>query len=213
MTNDIQDSTGSTDGVTSAKLATDAVNSNALATFDGTEHVNANSIGAVLHSERAATDGSEFTYHTTPLTNIQTDYTAGRLRAVLASPITVSVPPTKTAVTKKFLVVAVYFPVGISNPFVTNSSSKYLAVSTSSDPSAISSHTDTELQTSLGSSLAITPTTVAIGFDITTSTSATVTRYIHAYFLLSGVYNTAGSTASSGDRGTTIDVSVQGLFR
>ena len=213
VTNDIQDSTGSTDGVTSAKLATDAVNSNALATFDGTDHVNANSIGAVLHSERAATDGSEFTYHTTPLTNIQTDYTAGRLRAVLASPITVSVPPTKTAVTKKFLVVAVYFPVGISNLFVTNTSSKYLAVSTSSDPSAISSHTDSELQTTFGSSLAITPTTVAIGFDITTSTSATITRYIHAYFLLSGVYNTAGSTASSGDRGTTIDVSVQGLFR
>ena len=191
------------------------VTSNGLqvGTFDGTAHVNANSIGAVLHSERAATDGSEFTYHTTPLSNIQTDYTAGRLRAVLASPITVSIPPTKTAVTKKFLTVAMYFPVGLSNPFVTNSSSKYFAVSTSSDPSAISSHTDTEIQSSFGSSLAIAPTTVAIGFDVTTSTSATVTRYIHAYFLISGVYNTAASTASSGDRGTTIDVTVQGLFR
>ena len=58
--------------------------------------------------------------------------------------------------------------------------------------------------------------TLQKGFSVTTSTSGTVTRFIHVYGFQFGIYGSGydfTNAADTGDLGFTVDVSVSGAHR
>ena len=192
-------------GVLSASaISTNTLNVAGLA-IDGT-------MGRVVYS---AADKYDFTYNNTSYTNFATEYAAGREKALLSSALTLSIPPTATAVAKSFVATGFYKPVGIASSSAPYSALIFtLAVSTSSNPATSGSWTHTEAYYLSGLNLHSIP--LQLGFDVTTSTNATLTRYIHVY---TWIYNIAGSgyngsnDLSTGDLGIIANVSVTGLYR
>ena len=183
-----------------AKITANTLNVAGIA-IDGT-------MGRVIY---ATADKYDFTYNTTAYTNFATDYAAGREKALLSSPLTLTTPPTATAIAKSFVATAVFKVYGLNTSYADMSIT--LAVSTDSDPSDASAWVASEPYF-LGNK--INPVTLQLGFDITTSTSATLTRYIHVYGWLYDVYGlgwNGSNDESTGNLGYTVDVSVTGLFR
>ena len=195
-----------------ARIAADSLDANKITVntlnvagiaIDGT-------MGRVVYAEANKYD---FTYNSTAYTNFATDYAAGREKALLASPLTLTIPPTATAVAKSFLVTGFYKPVGQETISPGSALLVTLAVSSSSNPATSASWTHTEAYV-LTIDLHAVP--LQLGFDVTTSTSATINRYIHMYGWLFGVTGegyTGSNDPSTGNLGFIANGSVTGLFR
>ena len=125
------------------------------------------------------------------------DSTTGDLSSLLSTPITITVPATATATTQQFIATVDMSPTGSAGGGGTDTS--YLTIGMSTSSSATTVWTTGESYEYIGSHI---PLSVSIIFSITTSTSASVTRYVHAY---------AGALDLSGSFKAT--VTVEGLYR
>jgi len=191
--------------MSAARITTNTLNVAGIA-IDGT-------MGRTVAAEANKYD---FTAHTTSYSTFAAEMAAGREKALLSSPLTLSIPPTATGVAKSFIATAFYKPVGTS---LLGSHGVYpaclvsLCVSTSSTTTASGSWTDTEGYI-LDGSLDSIP--LQLGFDVTTRTDTTLTRYIHVYGWIYGVggYGYNGSNdVDTGNLGFITNVSVAGLYR
>ena len=125
------------------------------------------------------------------------DSTTGNLSSLLSTPITITVPPTATATTQQFIATVDMSPTG--SPAGGGTDTTYLTIGMSTSSSATTVWTTGESYEYIGSHI---PLSVSIIFSITTSTTASVTRYVHAY---------AGALDLSGSFKAT--VTVEGLYR
>ena len=179
-----------------------------IGSFNANSHAIANSLGSVLFASASSTS---FSNNTSAFTDFDTNYANGSLKSLLSSPITLTIPATLTAVSKSFLAQGFFAPIGGLNTLSATGGLYtkliYLAISTSSDPSADGSWTESKIFITSGSSLLLVPITVNLGFNVTTSTSASVTRFVHCYGWLRGNRNDGGGS------GFGIDAGLTGLFR
>ncbi len=180
VTNDIQDSTGSSDGITSAKLATDSVNSNALATFDAVSHVNAGTIGATLADQGTHTLANQLSISVERLT----------------TPITLTIPATKTAVSKSFIIRLDANPAGGVSPFTPTKIYVQCGFATVSNitnhqasPFFSGGNIDSTYANSYFQSLFAESVGIAHKFTVTTSTTSSTTVYIYGFGGLEGFTN------------------------
>jgi len=125
------------------------------------------------------------------------DSTTGNLSSLLSTPITITVPPTATATTQQFIATVDMSPTGDADDSGTDST--YLTIGMSTSSSATTTWTTGESYEFVGAHI---PLSVSIIFSITTSTTASVTRYVHAY---------AGALDLDG--GFKATVTVEGLYR
>ncbi len=165
------------------------------------DKVTADSIGAV----KGAIGTFSATYFVlgAPISSFYTyqlrnsDSTTGDLSSLLSTPITITVPPTATATTQQFIATVDMSPTG--SPAGGGTDTTYLTIGMSTSSSATTVWTTGESYEYIGLHI---PLSVSIIFSITTSTSASVTRYVHAY---------AGALDLSGNFKAT--VTVEGLYR
>ena len=165
------------------------------------DKVTADSIGAVKGS--IGTFSATYFVLGAPISSFYTyqlrnsDSTTGNLSSLLSTPITITVPPTATATTQQFIATVDMSPTGSAGGGGTDTT--YLTIGMSTSSSATTVWTTGESYEYIGSHI---PLSVSIIFSITTSTSASVTRYVHAY---------AGALDLSGSFKAT--VTVEGLYR
>ena len=186
------------DGVT---IDTDGSGNLILGNFDVNTNANADSIGAVKGS--IGTFSATYFVLGAPISSFYTyqlrnsDSTTGNLSSLLSTPITITVPPTATATTQQFIATVDMSPTGSAGGGGTDTT--YLTIGMSTSSSATTVWTTGESYEYIGSHI---PLSVSIIFSITTSTTASVTRYVHAY---------AGALDLSGSFKAT--VTVEGLYR
>lgn len=175
---DIQDNTI----VVNDKVTADSIGAvkGAIGTFSATLFV----LGAPISS-----------FYTYQLRN--SDSTTGDLSSLLSTPITITVPPTATATTQQFIATVDMSPTGSAGGFGTDTT--YLTIGMSTSSSATTVWTTGESYEYVSDHI---PLSVSIIFSITTSTTASVTRYVHAY---------AGALDLNGSFKAT--VTVEGLYR
>ena len=165
------------------------------------DKVTADSIGAVkgatgtFSATNFTLGGAISSFYTYQLRN--SDSTTGDLSSLLSTPITITVPATATATTQQFIATVDMSPTG--SPAGAGADSTYLTIGMSTSSSATTVWTTGESYEYYGLHI---PLSVSIIFSITTSTSASVTRYVHAY---------AGALDLSGSFKAT--VTVEGLYR
>tara|TARA_B100000161_G_scaffold4157_2_gene2706 strand:- start:1586 stop:4447 length:2862 start_codon:yes stop_codon:yes gene_type:complete len=207
---------GSFTTVDGSTLAIDSSDGIKLDTFDAVSHVNVNTLSANLFSEAQKVDFS-FNNSTT-FTNIATNVGNGSLAPILSSPINLIIPATKTAESKNYIASCVFGPVGKTNTIdnLVGTVICVIAISTNSSATVTSDFLTTEERIHSGDSFALSTMTLQKGFSVTTSTSATVTRFIHVYGFQFGIYGSGydfTNAADTGDLGFTVDVSVSGAHR
>lgn len=189
-----------------------------LKTFDAVSHVNAGTLASILFS---AGEKKNFPFNTTGLaasSTVATGVTNGTILAILSSPITLTVPATKTAEDKNYIISGAFGTVGrtVIGDGVLSSVLVAIVVSTSSSPTTTSSFTQNIFRLHTGDELSLGMITLQDGLTITTSTSSSVTRYIHFFGYTQAVYGTGynGTNATNtGDLGFTVTGSVQGVHR
>ena len=165
------------------------------------DKVTADSIGAVKGA--IGTFSATLFVLTAPISSFYTyqlrnsDSTTGNLSSLLSTPITITVPPTATATTQQFIATVDMSPTGDADDSGTDST--YLTIGMSTSSSATTTWTTGESYEFVGAHI---PLSVSIIFSITTSTTASVTRYVHAY---------AGALDLDG--GFKATVTVEGLYR
>jgi len=189
-----------------------------LKTFDAVSHVNAGTLASTLFSEG---EKKNFSFNTTGLASSNTVATGvanGTIVAILSSPITLTVPATKTSEDKNYIISGAFGPIGrtVIGDGVLSSVLVAIVVSTSSSPTTTSSFTQDVFRLHTGDELALGMITLQEGLTLTTSTSSSVTRYIHFYGFTQAVYGTGynGTNATNtGDLGFTVTGTVQGVHR
>ena len=187
-----------------------------MATFDAVSHVNVNTIFANLFTEAAKSD---FTFNSTVgFTNFTTNIANSSMLPILSTPLTLTIPATQTAESKNYIATCVISPQG--QTFSTDGVNSFVvglvAISTNASPTVTSDFLHTEQRVHLGDALALSTMTLQKGFSVTTSTSATVTRYIHVYgfqFVIYGESYNGTNAPDSGNLGFTLDASVAGSHR
>ena len=182
-------------------IDTDGSGNLILGNFDVNTNANADTIGAVKGS--IGTFSATLFVLGAPISSFYTyqlrnsDSTTGDLSSLLSTPITITVPPTATATTQQFIATVDMSPTGSAGGFGTDST--YLTIGMSTSSSATTTWTTGESYEYISDHI---PLSVSIIFSITTSTTASVTRYVHAY---------AGALDLNGSFKAT--VTVEGLYR
>jgi hypothetical protein len=188
-----------------AKITTNTLNVAGIA-VDGT-------LGRTVASEATVTD---YTYWGYVYSTFATEHSNGRDKALLATPLPLVVPATTTGAAKSFITTAFFKPIGTSRLWEGYEGVSFvkLIVSTSSNPATDSAWTDEEHYIQVGA-LGLSSVPLQLGFDLTTSTTGTVTRYIHLYGWIAAVAGTGydgDNDLSTGDLGFIGNVSVTGLY-
>jgi len=182
-------------------IDTDGSGNLILGNFDVNTNANADTIGAVKGS--IGTFSATLFVLGAPISSFYTyqlrnsDSTTGDLSSLLSTPITITVPPTATATTQQFIATVDMSPTGSAGGFGTDTI--YLTIGMSTSSSATTVWTTGESYEYVSDHI---PLSVSIIFSITTSTTASVTRYVHAY---------AGALDLNGSFKAT--VTVEGLYR
>ena len=169
-------------------ITTGTINANRITTntLDVAGQAVSGSIGETVFA--SGTKSSE-AYNTSGLTstNLAGYVTSGNAVSILSSPLTITIEPTATAASTTFNIVSYIAPIGAIgvgsggyNIYLTTYIQPFIAISTSSSATATGSWISTA-QGLLHINTVVVPQTITVGFNITTSTSAQINRYVHAY--------------------------------